>query len=370
MSPYESGKIRNVVFLSHYGAGKTSLVEAMLSASGAISRLGSVEQGTTASDYDPSEIERKMSINLSLLPLEWKGIKLNIIDTPGYADFASEVKAGLRVSDAAIIVICATSGVEVGTEQMWDYSEQNCLPRLIFVNKMDRENADFSRTLSEIQAKLGAKCLPVQLPLGSQEDFQGVMDLVPLQDNDLPSPLQDQVISYREKLIEVVVETNDELLTKYLEGEEISNEEISGAIREATITGKLVPVLIGSALRSLGITPVLDAIRDYLPSPEDRGAIMATNPATGATEELEPSVDSPLSSLVFKTTVDPYVGKLSYFRVCSGLIGSNSQVWNANKGGMERIGQLLALRGKNQEPVPQVVAGDIGVVDRLNLTTT
>ena len=370
MSPYESGKIRNVVFLSHYGAGKTSLVEAMLSASGAISRLGSVEQGTTASDYDPSEIERKMSINLSLLPLEWKGIKLNIIDTPGYADFASEAKAGLRVSDAAIIVICATSGVEVGTEQMWDYSEQNGLPRLIFVNKMDRENADFFRALNEIQAKLGAKCLPVQLPLGSQENFQGVMDLVSLQDNDLPSPLQDQVKSYREKLIEAVVETNDELLTKYLEGEEISNEEISGAIREATITGKLVPVLIGSALRSLGITPALDAIRDYLPSPEDRGAIMATNPATGATEELEPSVDSPLSSLVFKTTVDPYVGKLSYFRVCSGLIASNSQVWNANKGGMERIGQLLALRGKNQEPVPQVAAGDIGVVARLNLTTT
>ncbi len=370
MSPYESGKIRNIVFLSHYGAGKTSLVEAMLFASGAIGRLGNVEQGTTASDYDPSEIERKMSINLSLLPLEWEGTKLNIIDTPGYADFASEVKAGLRVSDAAVIVICATSGVEVGTEQMWDYSEQNGLPRLIFVNKMDRENADFFRALNEIQAKLGAKCLPVQLPLGSQENFQGVIDLVSLQDNDLPSPLQDQVKSYREKLIEAVVETNDELLTKYLEGEEISKEEMSGAIREATITGKLVPVLIGSALRSLGITPALDAIRDYLPSPEDRGAIMATNPATGATEELEPSVDSPLSSLVFKTTVDPYVGKLSYFRVYSGLIASNSQVWNATKGGMERIGQLLALRGKNQEPVPQVAAGDIGVVARLNLTTT
>ena len=370
MSPYESGKIRNIVFLSHYGAGKTSLVEAMLFASGAIGRLGNVEQGTTASDYDPSEIERKMSINLSLLPLEWEGTKLNIIDTPGYADFASEVKAGLRVSDAAVIVICATSGVEVGTEQVWDYSEQNGLPRLIFVNKMDRENADFFRALNEIQAELGAKCLPVQLPLGSQENFQGVIDLVSLQDNDLPSPLQDQVKSYREKLIEAVVETNDELLTKYLEGEEISKEEMSGAIREATITGKLVPVLIGSALRSLGITPALDAVRDYLPSSEERGAIMATNPATGATEELEPSVDSPLSSLVFKTTVDPYVGKLSYFRVYSGLIASNSQVWNATKGGMERIGQLLALRGKNQEPVPQVAAGDIGVVARLNLTTT
>ncbi|TET43347.1 MAG: elongation factor G [Dehalococcoidia bacterium] len=370
MSPHESGKIRNIVFLSHYGVGKTSLVEAMLFVSGAIGRLGSVEHGTTASDYDPSEIERKMSINLSLLPLDWRGTKVNIIDTPGYADFASEVKAGLRVSDAAIIVICATSGVEVGTEQVWDYSEQNGLPRLIFVNKMDRENADFFRALSEIQAKLGAKCLPVQLPLGSQQDFQGVIDLVSLQDHDLPSPLQDQVKSYREKLIEAVVETNDELLTKYLEGEEISNEEILGAMRQATIAGQLVPVLAGSALRSIGIAPILDAICDCLPSPEDRGAIMAMNPATGATEKVEPSMDFPLSSLVFKSTVDPYVGKLSYFRVYSGSIPSNSQVWNANKGGMERIGQLLALRGKNQEPVPQVAAGDIGVVARLSLTTT
>jgi len=370
MGPYEPGKIRNIVFLSHYGAGKTSLVEAMLFASGAIGRLGSVEHGTTTSDYDPSEIERKMSINLSLLPLEWKGSKLNIIDTPGYADFASEVKASLRVSDAAIIVISATSGVEVGTEQVWAYSEQNGLPRLIFINKMDRENADFFRALSEIQAKLGAKCLPVQLPLGSQQDFQGVTDLASLEDNELPSSLQDQVKSYRERLIEAVVEANDELLTKYLEGEEMSNEEILEAIRQATIAGQLVPVLTGSALRSIGIAPMLNAIRDYLPSPEDRGAIVAINPATGATEKLEPSVGSPLSSLVFKTSVDPYVGKLSYFRVYSGVISSNSQVWNANKGGTERLGQLLLLRGKNQEPVPQVAAGDIGVVARLNLTTT
>jgi len=370
MSPYESGRIQNVVLLSHYGVGKTSLVEAMLFASGAIGRLGSVGQGTTASDYDPIEIERKMSINLSLLPLEWKGTKLNIIDTPGYADFASEVTAGLRVSDAAVIVVCATSGVEVGTEQVWDYSEKNGLPRLIFVNKMDRENADFFRALDEIQAKLGAKCLPVQLPLGSQEDFKGVADLVSLQQDELPSSLQDQAKSFRDRLLEAVVETNDELLTKYLEGEEISNEEFSGAIREATVAGKLVPVLVGSALRSVGITPVLDAIRGYLPSPEERGPIVATNPATGAAEELEPVEGSPLSCLVFKTTIDPYVGKLSYLRVYSGVIPSNSQVWNANKGATERLGQLLVLRGKNQEPVPQLASGDMGVVARLNLTAT
>jgi elongation factor G len=370
--------IRNVVLLSHQGAGKTSLAESMLFASSAIERLGKVGDGTTASDYDPIEVERQMSINLSLLAHGWKGTKLNLIDPPGYADFVSEVKSGLRVSDGGVVVVCAASGVEVGTGQMWADAEKMNLPRLIFINKMDRDNADFFRTLEGIQTTLSAKCLPAQLPIGSRSDFQGIIDLVTmkahsgstLQEAELPESLVEEAKSHREKLVEAVVEIDDELIGKYLEGEEISNEEITRAMRQATIAGKLVPVLVGSVLRSVGIQPLLDAICDYLPSPEEKGAVIAVNSASGNKEELEPTLESPLSSLVFKTSADPYVGKISYFRVYSGVISSNSQVWNANKNGVERIGQLFTLLGKNQQPVPQLAAGDIGAVARLSLTAT
>ena len=375
---YGTDKIRNVVLLSHQGAGKTSLAESMLFTSGAIGRLGKVEDGTTTSDYDPIEVERQMSTNLSLLAQEWKGTKLNLIDTPGYADFISEVKSSLRVSEGAVILVCAASGVEVGTEQMWNDAEKINLPRLIFINKMDRDNADFFNTLEGIQAKLSAKCLPAQLPIGSQSDFQGIVDLVTMKaysgsdplEMELPAALMEEAKSYREKLVEAAVEIDDELIGKYLEGEEISNEEIISAVKKATIAGKLVPVLVGSALRGIGIQPLLDAICDHLPSPEEKDAIMATNSATGNKEEVKSSIELPLSSLVFKTSADPYVGKLSYFRVYSGIISSNSQVWNAHKNNMERIGQLFTLLGKNQQPVPQLAAGDIGAVARLSLTTT
>ena len=371
-------QIRNVVLLSHHGAGKTSIAESMLFASGAIKRLGSVEAGTTTLDYDPIEVERHMSINLSLLTQDWKGTKLNLIDTPGYPDFISEVKSALRVAEGVVIVVCAASGVEVGTEQVWADAEKMNLPGIVFINKMDRENADFFCTLEGIQARLGAKCLPIQLPIGSQGDFQGIIDLVTmkgyigptLQETEPAPELLEKAKSYREKLVEVAVEVDDELIAKYLEGEAISDEEIFEAIRQATITGKLVPVFVGSALRNIGISSLLDAICCYLPSPEEKDAFIATNPATGDKEEVKPDAASPLSSLVFKTIVDPYVGKLSCFRVYSGTISSNSQVWNGNKNGMERVGQLFTLVGKNQQPVSQLAAGDIGAVAKLNLTTT
>ncbi|MFC1969822.1 elongation factor G [Chloroflexota bacterium] len=371
-------QIRNVVLLSHQGAGKTSLTESMLFTSGAIQRLGSVEDGTATSDYDPLEVERHMGINLSLLPFERQGTKLNLIDTPGYADFIGEVRSGLRVTEGAIVVVCAASGVEVGTEQIWGDAERANLPRLIFVNKMDRDNADFLSTLEGIQAKLSPRCLPLQLPIGSQSDFQGIVDLVTmkayigtdLKEAEIPSTLQEQAEASREKLIEAAVEIDDELINKYLEGEALNNEEISAAIRKSTIAGKLVPVFVGSALQGIGIQRLLDGICYYLPSPEEKGAFVAKNVATGDQEEIRPSSESPFASLVFKTSADPYVGKLSYFRVYSGVISSNSQVWNANKSSMERIGQLFTMLGKNQQPLPQVTAGDIGAVARLTLTTT
>ncbi len=371
-------QIRNVVFISHQGAGKTSLAESMLFAAGAIQRLGSVDDGTATSDYDPLEVERHMGINLSLLPFEWKETKLNLIDTPGYADFVGEVRCGLRVTEGAMIVVCAASGVEVGTEQMWADAEKATLPRLIFVNKMDRDNADFFSTVEAIKAKLSPRCVPLQLPIGSQSEFQGVVDLVTMrayigntsEEAEIPSALQEQAEASRDRLVEAAVEIDDELIGKYLEGEAISNEEILAAIKKSTVAGKLVPVFVGSALQGIGIQQLLNGICYCLPSPEERDAFVAKNVATGNPEEIKPVAESPLSSLVFKTSADPYVGKLSCFRVYSGVISSNSQVWNANRSSMERVGQLFTVLGKNQQLLPQVAAGDMGVVARLSVTTT
>lgn len=371
-------QIRNVVLLSHQGAGKTSLAESMLFTSGAIQRLGSVADGTTTSDYDALEIERRMGINLSLLPTHWQGTKLNIIDAPGYADFLGEARSGLRVTEGAVIVICAASGVEVGTQQMWNDAERANLPRLIFVNKMDRDNADFFSTLKAIQSRLSPRCLPVQLPIGSQKDLQGIIDLITMKaylgtesrEAEIPSTMREQAEASRERLIEAAVEIDDELINKYLGGEAINNEEILAAIRKSTLACKLVPVLAGSVLKGVGTQQVLNAMCSYLPAPEDKGGVVAKNPSTGGQEEIRLSPESPLSSLVFKTTADPYVGKLSYFRIYSGVISSNSQVWNANKNSMERIGQLFVMLGKNQQTVPQISAGDIGAVARLSVTGT
>ena len=359
MKQYAPENIRNLVLLSHCGAGKTSLSEAILFTAKAITRWGKVDDGTTTSDYDPDEIKRKISINLAILPCDWKETKLNLLDTPGYSDFVGEVKAAVRVSEGAIITVCAAAGVEVGTEQVWDYTEQAKLPRLIFINKMDRENADFYRTLKELQSKFGSRCLPLQLPIGAQNDFQGIVDLLtmksyigsPPREAEIPSSLQDQAVSFREKMVEAAAEVDDRLIEKYLGGEELSQPELSDGLRQAVITGKTIPVLVGSAIQNIGITPLLDAIYSYLPSPEEQP-------------------DAPLAALVFKTSADPYVGKLTYLRVYSGAINSSSQVWNATRSGTERIGQLFVLRGKAQEPVPQLGTGDIGAVAKLSLTST
>ena len=378
MRHYDSEKIRNIVLLSHSGAGKTLLAEAMLFTSGVISRLGNPADGTTVSDYNPDEIKRNISINLSLLPCPWKDAKLNLIDTPGYPDFVGEVKSGMRVSEGAVIVVCAASGVEVGTEQVWEYANEAKLPCLIFINKMDRENANFFNTLDDIQSKLGKKCLPIMLPIGEQKGFQGVVNLVtgkgyvgtPLKEAEVPADLGSKVEAYRDKLIEAVVEVDDELITRYLDGEEISEEEIYRCIKEATMLGNVVPVLPGCALSNTAIIPLMDAIHDYLPSPNQKGELTAINTSTGNEETVEPTSESPLSVLVFKTSTDPRAGRISYLRVYSGSISSNSQVWNVNKGAVERIGQLFVLRGKAQESVPQLNTGDIGAVAKLAATVT
>ena len=375
MQQYGLENIRNLALLSHCGAGKTSLSEAILFSTGAITRLGKVDDGNTTSDYDPSEQKRKISINLAMLPCQWKETKINLIDTPGYPDFVGEVKAAIRVSEGAIIVVCAASGVEVGSEQVWAYSEEANLPRLIFINKMNRENADFYRTVDELQSKFGSRCMPLQLPIGSHETFQGVVDLLtmkgyigsPAKEVEIPSSLQNQANSFREKVVEAVAEIDDRLLEKYLGGEELSLKELTNGLRQVVITGKVVPVLVGSAIQNIGIISLLDAIYDYLPSPKERDVIIADDSAKQA---LKPAEDAPLAALVFKTSADPYVGKLTYFRVYTGTTDSNSQVFNSTQGGVERIGQLFVLRGKSQEPASQLRAGDIGAVAKLSLTST
>jgi len=376
MQQYGLENIRNLVLLSHCGAGKTSVAEAILFTTGAITRLGKVDDGTTTSDYDPIEVKHKISLNLTILPCQWNGAKINLIDTPGYSDFVGEVKTAIRVSEGAIIVICAASGVEVGSEQVWAYSEEANLPRLIFINKMDRENADFYRTVEELQSRFGRKCLPLQLPIGAQSDFQGVIDLLtmksyvgsPAKEAEIPSSLQTQAESFGEKVVEAAAEIDDRLLEKYLDGEELSLEELSDGLRQAVVTGKVVPILVGSAIQSIGITSLLTAVNSYLPSPKERDVVVAGD--SGKQETVAPRQDAPLAALVFRTSADPYVGKLTYFRVYNGVIDSNSQVWNATRGEAERIGQLFIVRGKTQEPVSQLRAGDIGAVAKLSLTNT
>jgi len=377
MQQFTPDTIRNVAILSHSGSGKTSLSEAMLFNAGAISRMGNVADGTTTSDYDPDEIKHKISINLSILPLAWKNTRINIIDTPGYPDFVGEVKSALRVSESAVVVVCAASGVEVGTEQVWGYASEAGIPRLIFMNKMDRENANFSSTLDQIQGKLSARCLPIQIPIGSQKDFKGVIDIIAkkayagalVKEIELPASMAADVDSAREKLIEAVVEIDDEIMTRYLDGGEITSEEIYKCLKASILQGTVIPVLVGSGLTNNGAVMLLDAMVDYLPSPVAAGTFKAIN-ATNAEEEVKPAAESPLAALVFKTTTDPHVGKVSFFRVYSGVLSSNSQVWNVNKAAVERIGQVSMPRGKNQETVNQVVTGDIGLVVKLANTAS
>lgn len=377
MASYNAEQIRNVVLLSHSGAGKTSLSEAMLFSAGVIGRLGRVEDGTTVSDSDPDSIKRRMSVSLSLLPCPWNNTKVNIIDTPGYPDFVGEVKAGLRVSDGAVVVVSAASGIEVGTELTWGYADETNLPRLIFVNKMDRENADFSRILADVQKELGKKCVAIQLPVGAQQAFKGLVDLIAMkaymgakvEEKEIPSDLKGQAEALREKLVEAVSDVDDAIMTKYLDGKEVTADEIKKALQSGVASGKLVPVLAGSASQNVGVSLLANAISFYLPSPA-RLTYTGTNLVAKKEEEIKADATAPLSALVFKTSADPYVGKLTYFRVYSGTVSSNSQVLNSTKNVTERVGQLFSIRGKEQEAVPQIVAGDIGVVPKLGSTST
>ncbi|MBC8248032.1 MAG: elongation factor G [Anaerolineales bacterium] len=378
MKEYQTEQLRNIALLSHGSAGKTSLAEAMLFNTGAINRLGRVAEGTTVSDYDEEEIRRHISLSTSVVPCEWDGYKINILDTPGYLDFVGEVKGAVRVADGALILLDAASGVEVGTDLVWGYADEQSLPRLVFINKMNRENANFKRCLEALREKFEADFIPIQLPIGSQDDFEGVVDLIATkaylgskaEEGECPASLQGEIDDYRLQLVEAAAESEDELIVKYLEGEELTEEEIRRGLKARIADGSVVPVLCGSATANVGVQPLLQAIIEYLPSPAEGAETAGTNPATGEEETLEPNELSPLAVLAFKTMADPYVGKLTYFRVYSGLMESDSRLFNSRSGEMERIGQLYILRGKEQIPTDRVRSGDIGAVAKLGNTST
>jgi elongation factor G len=376
MAQYGLDNIRNIALVAHNGAGKTSLSEAMLFNAKATNRLGKISEGSTISDYDPAEQKRSMSISLSLLPYIWQGNKINLMDTPGYPDFVGEVKSAVRVSESAVILVDAVSAVEVGTEQVWAYCEESGLARIISVNRMDRENADFLKTVEQIQKSFGRKCIALQLPIGAHTDFQGVIDLMKMKaftgtaskEEEIPAPLKAQSEELRARLIEVVAEADDSLLEKYLGGEELSGEQIAKGLKTGILNGKMVPILASSGLQNIGVTQLMDAIVNYLPTPKEREVLQIGE--GNKTVKVAPNATGPLAALVFKTSADPYVGRLTYFRVYHGSLSSNSQVYNATRGENERIGQLFLLRGKTQEPVPEVAAGDIGAIAKLTVTGT
>ena len=382
MKKYASENIRNVALISHGGAGKTSLTEALLFTSGAVNRLGKIESGTTTTDFDPDEIKKKVTINVGLAPLEWDGVKVNLLDTPGYFDFIGDVLGALRVADSVVTVVCAVSGVEVGTEKVWGYANDFKLPRFVVINKLDRENADYEGTLEQLRTHFGLNVVPLQMPIGKEADFKGVVDLVTqkallfsddgmkIKEEDIPGDLSVPARELREKLIEAIAEADDSLLEKYLEGEMLSDEEITQGLRQGVLEGKIIPVLCGAATKNFGIQPLLDLIKRYLPSPLDQKEIKGRLPGKEeeVTRKLSPSES--LSAFVYKTLADPYVGRINFFRVYSGTVKPDSQVYNSTKDITERFGQVFAMRGKNQIPMEEVVTGDIACVAKLQSTAT
>jgi elongation factor G len=366
MRVYRAEQIRNVALIAHQGSGKTSLVDVALYDTGAVTRLGKVDDGSSIVDSDPDEIKRKMSIGLAVAPVEWRDSKINLLDTPGYADFTGEVMAALRVADAAVLVVSAEKGVEVGTELVWRYADEHELPRLAFVNKLDRDNTSYDRALESLRARFGNKVVPLTIPVGEQSSFSGVVDLVTgkaytfagdkATEGELPAAMKDAVARYREQLVESAVESDDDVMAKYLEGEEIGEDELRRCIKLGVARGALVPVLAGSMAKNIGLQPLLNAVVAYLPSAAER-------PGAGAS-------DATPAAFVFKTIVDPQKGTLSLFRTYGGSLKSDSHALNVNAGVDERLGQLQVVRGKLQESATEVPAGDIGGVVRLAKTHT
>jgi elongation factor G len=383
MGKYDTAKLRNLGIVAHGGAGKTSLSEAILFNSGMIDRLGRVDDGSSTMDFEPEEIKRKISITSALDHCEWNGYSIHIVDTPGYGNFIADTRACMRTLDCAVVILSAISGVKAQTEEVWQWANEFEIPRIAFVNKMDRERANFFRAIDDMEKALGARGVAVQIPLGAEENFEGVIDLVKMKayryatdfsgkftEEAIPAEYLDEAQRLHDQMVETVAEAYDALTEKFLEVGDLSEEEIIDGLRVGTMRNTFTAVLCGSATANIGASQLLDGICAYLPSPLDRTKAVGTQPKTGHTLERAPDESEPFSALVFKTTSDPYTGKITIFRIYSGVLNSDSTVYNSSKDVQERIGQIYELEGKKQKPIKQAVAGDIVAVAKLKETVT
>lgn len=384
MARFDLNRVRNIGIIAHIDAGKTTTTERILYYTGVIHRMGEVHDGAATMDHMVQEQERGITITSAATTTFWRDHQVNIIDTPGHIDFTAEVQRSLRVLDGGVVCFDAVAGVEPQSETVWRQADEYNVPRIAFVNKMDRLGANFERTNQMVIDRLRGNPVPIQLPIGAEDDFIGVVDLMTMKAKlwetddlgasakvtDIPDNLADAAQAARDAMIEKIVETNDDLMMLYLEGEEIPTEDLKAALREATLAGTVVPMLCGTALRNKGVQPVLDAIVDYLPSPLDRPAIVGVNPQTGEEETRSADDSEPLSALVFKIVTDPYVGRLSYLRVYSGVMETGMNVHNAGKGRKERIGRLIRMHANRREDVTEIHAGDIAATIGLKQTFT
>lgn len=376
-------KTRNIGIMAHVDAGKTTTTERILYYTGKIHKIGETHEGASQMDWMEQEQERGITITSAATTAQWNNHRVNIIDTPGHVDFTIEVQRSLRVLDGAVTVLDSQSGVEPQTETVWRQATEYGVPRIVFANKMDKIGADFLYSVSTLHNRLQANAHPIQLPIGSEDDFRGIIDLIKMKaeiytndlgtdilEEDIPAEYLDQAQEYREKLIEAVAETDEELMMKYLEGEEITNEELKAGIRKATINVEFFPVLCGSAFKNKGVQLMLDAVIDYLPSPLDIPAIKGINPDTDAEETRPASDEEPFAALAFKIMTDPFVGRLTFFRVYSGVLQSGSYVLNTSKGKRERIGRILQMHANSRQEIDTVYSGDIAAAVGLKDTTT
>ena len=371
MSSYNENTVRNVAFVAHTGAGKTTLCESLLFNHGKTTRLGSVTEGNTVSDFDPIEIERKISISLSLMNFTVGEVKINLLDTPGYADFILELLNGATAVDAAIVVVGASDGIQVGTMRAWEVIEKQGLPRAVYISKLDKENTDFFKTVEAIQGSFGKECVPVFVPIISSGSFKGVANLLTKAGMDqLSGELKAKAESLRESLIELIAEVDDTFVEKYLNGETLSDAEIASAFKQALFQRKIVPILCGQALTAVGIKELAGLIAGYFPAPARRAQEDAVDSQKKEPVRINVSSSEPLSGFVFKTISDPHVGQISVFKIVSGRLNSNTEFYNVDQESVERIGQLYILQGKEQLPVDAIAAGDIGAVAKLKNTHT
>jgi elongation factor G len=378
MNTYDAANIRNVLLVGHGGAGKTTLLESMVFTAGATTRMGSVEDGNTVSDFEPEEVKKGISVSLAMAPVEWNGVKINVLDAPGYADFIGDVRTAIQAVDAVILVVSAVDGVEVQTEVAWELAVEAGLPRAIVINKLDRERASFERTLEQLVRSFGTQVAPLELPLGEEHDFEGTADLLHRKayrggpraaEGEWPDDISGKADPYREKLMEAVAESDDTLIEKYLEQGELSEDEIVNGVKAGFANATIAPVLVASAATPIGVDRLLSFIAEEFPSPLDRGPVTVVK-KDGSEAERACDPKQPLCALVFKTISDPYVGHITVFRVFSGTMRPDSTAFNATKNTEERVGQLFALRGKEHETVSEVPAGDIAAVAKLSHTTT